>query len=102
MGYLAGVLAASIARDGNKKVGVFGGQSIPPVKRFVNGFANAVVSTCPDCQVICGYGSGFSNEGNEGDKAADGFRQQDVDIVAHHAGSTGTALMKSTLDNEFH
>lgn len=39
MGYLAGVTAVQVALSGNsQKVAVLGGQPIPAVKRFVNGY----------------------------------------------------------------
>ncbi len=53
-----------------------------------------MAATCPGCQIICGYGSSFSNDNKEGESAAEKFNTAGVDIVAHHAGSTGTAMMR--------
>lgn len=52
-GYLAGVIAGSLAQTlVTKKVGVIGGLPVLPVARFIIGFINAVAEYCPDCEPV--------------------------------------------------
>ena len=58
-GFLAGVIAGGVASGLGKKVGVIGGLAIPPVKRFINGFAGGVEYACSGCSttiIYCPFG----------------------------------------------
>ena len=76
-GFLAGVIAGGVASGLGKKVGVIGGLAIPPVKRFINGFAGGVEYACSGCSttiIYCPFGgaeptTGLSCPGAFGDVA---------------------------------
>lgn len=87
MGYLAGVLAGEIAQHRSKSVGMFGGQLVDPVRRYVAGYTKGLKQQCPDCQVVCGFGSSFAADQAEGDSFGDEFVKHGVDIVAEVGSS---------------
>ncbi len=54
VGYLAGVLAASVSKTG--VIGTVGGiNTIPPVVRYINGYRNGAASVNPDIDVQVAY-----------------------------------------------
>ncbi|MBA2459147.1 MAG: BMP family ABC transporter substrate-binding protein [Gemmatimonadales bacterium] len=43
-------------------VGIIGGLEIPPVRKYVTGFAYGILNTCPNCSVVVRYVGSFSDQ----------------------------------------
>ena len=107
-GFLAGVIAGGVASELSKKVGVIGGWPIPPVKRFINGFAGGVEYACSGCSttiIYCPFGgaeptTGLSCPGAFGDVAFGvGVAKYLIntigaDVIFGAGGFTGSAGIK--------
>jgi basic membrane protein A len=87
-GYLAGALAGQVTV--NQSVAVVGGLSIPPVKRFVNGFVNGAKRSCPDCAVHCSYVMSFGAPAAGAEEAKSLIALHDVDVLFGAGGATGS------------
>lgn len=102
MGYVAGKFAASVSNndeDSSGVVGVVGGQRIPPVNRFITGFYKGVKSECKDCVVSCAYGESFAGESSQTEMLTNELRKRNVDVIAHHGGTTGTNVIQQMADD---
>jgi basic membrane protein A and related proteins len=84
--FLAGVAAALMTES--NKLGVVGGQKIPPVVRYVVGFEAGARSINPDIEVIVGYADTFGDPAL-GKELTLAQYNQGVDIVFPVAGATG-------------
>lgn len=84
--YLAGVLAACMSETGI--LGAVAGYEIPPVVRFVNGFANGARSVRPDVRMLKRYIPDF-NDRNTGRVVAMEFISKGADVLFCVAGTTG-------------
>ena len=91
-GYLAGVIAATIAKSGTyKRVGIISGLPVPAVLKFTTAFTNAIVDYCPACEdseiIVC---DSFANAGDCGTLAAKTFLDMGVDVIFGAGGLTGS------------
>jgi basic membrane protein A len=84
--FLAGVAAAMMTKT--NKLGVVGGQKIPPVVRYVVGFEAGARSITPDIEVIVGYADTFGDPAL-GKELTLAQYNQGVDIAFPVAGATG-------------
>lgn len=98
-GYLAGALAGMVEKDGKLKglngaqtVSAVGGQSIPPVNRFIAGFQAGVKSTCPGCKVLVAYSQEFIAQDKCREQALTQIGQGS-DIVFQVAGGCGLGAL---------
>ncbi len=87
IGYLAGTVAGAVTKT--NKLGIVGGQRIPPVIRYEVGFVAGVKSVNPDAEVIIVYTDTFGDQDLGKQTAAAQFNQG-ADIVFPIAGFTGT------------
>jgi basic membrane protein A len=87
IGFLAGVVAGKVTKT--NKIGVVGGQRIPPVIRYEVGFTAGVKSVNADAEVIIVYTDTFGDPDLGKQTAAAQFNQG-ADIVFPIAGATGT------------
>ncbi|HQY30096.1 MAG TPA: BMP family ABC transporter substrate-binding protein [Thermomicrobiales bacterium] len=87
IGYLAGIVAGKVTKS--NKIGVVGGQRIPPVIRYEVGFVAGVKSVNDDAEVIINYTDTFGDQDLGKQTAAAQFNQG-ADIVFPIAGFTGT------------
>ena len=87
IGYLAGIVAGKVTKT--NKLGIVGGQRIPPVIRYEVGFVAGVKSVNPDAEVIIVYTDTFGDPALGKQTAAAQFNQG-ADIIFPIAGSTGT------------
>lgn len=85
-GFLAGILAGLFTKT--NKIGIVGGQRIPPVLRYEVGFVAGVRSVNPDAEIIISYTDTFGDPalGKEFTLAQ---YNQGADICFPIAGSTG-------------
>ncbi|HEU0116411.1 MAG TPA: BMP family ABC transporter substrate-binding protein [Thermomicrobiales bacterium] len=84
--FLAGVVAAKMTKT--NKLGVVGGQKIPPVVRYVVGFEAGAKSVNPDVDVIVAYANTFDDPAL-GKELSLAQYNQGADIVFPVAGKTG-------------
>jgi basic membrane protein A len=84
--FLAGVVAALMTKT--NKLGVVGGQKIPPVVHYAVGFEAGAKSINPDIEVVVGYADTFGDPAL-GKELTLAQYNQGVDIVFPVAGLTG-------------
>jgi basic membrane protein A and related proteins len=84
--FLTGVVAALMTET--NKLGVVGGQKIPPVVRYVVGFEAGAKSINPDIEVVVGYADTFGDPAL-GKELTLAQYNQGVDIAFPVAGLTG-------------
>ena len=88
IGFLCGVVAGLSTKT--NKLGIVGGERIPPVIRYEVGFVAAVKSVNPAAEVIINYVGDFNNP-TKGKEVAAALYNDGCDIVFPIAGLTGTA-----------
>ena len=87
IGYLAGVVAGETTKS--NKIGVIGGQRIPPVIRYEVGFVAGVASVNPEAAVNIVYTDTFGDQAL-GKQTAAAQLNDGADILFPIAGFTGT------------
>jgi basic membrane protein A len=87
IGYLLGVVAAQVTKS--KKIGIVGGERIPPVIRYEVGFVAGVKSIDESIEVVINYTDEFNDQALGKDTAAAQYNQG-CDIIFPIAGLTGT------------
>ena len=97
VGYLAGVLAASVSKTG--VIGTVGGiNTIPPVVRYINGYRNGAASVNPDIDVQVAYVStditkAFNDPGT-GKSIASQMIGNNADVIFQVAGLSGAGAIE--------
>jgi len=95
-GFLAGYAAGLKTESG--KVGTIGGMDIPPVRKFMCGFAAGAKASNPDVTVSSGYLSdtpdGFRNT-EAGQASAAGMFSAGVDVIFAPAGRSAEGVAKA-------
>jgi basic membrane protein A len=86
LGYLAGILAGCMTETG--VVASVAGVNIPPVVRFVDGFAKGARAARPNVTVLNQYIPDF-NDPDTGQVVGQGFISQGADVIFAVAGDTG-------------
>lgn len=98
VGYLAGVLAASVSKTG--VIGAVGGiNTIPPVVKYINGYRNGAASVNPDIDVKVAYVStditkAFNDPGT-GKSIAQQMIGQKADAIFQVAGLSGAGAIEA-------
>jgi basic membrane protein A len=87
IGYLLGIVSAQVTKS--KKIGIVGGERIPPVIRYEVGFVAGVKSIDESIEVVINYTDEFNDQALGKDTAAAQFNQG-CDIIFPIAGLTGT------------
>jgi basic membrane protein A and related proteins len=96
VGYLAGVLAASVSDTDH--VGVVAGPVfIPPMERYVEGFVDGARSVDPDIVVDTAYATSLSEPG-EGKSMALPMTQAGADVIFGVGGTTGHGALEAACD----
>jgi basic membrane protein A len=94
-GFLGGVLAGLFTTTGI--IGVVGGERIPPVYRYENGFVAGVRSVNPAAQVIISYADSFGDPVLGKELTLAQFNQG-ADIVLPIAGATGVGSFDAAVE----
>jgi basic membrane protein A len=89
IGFLCGVVSGQMTKT--NKLGIVGGQRIPPVIRYEVGFVAGVKSVNEAAEVIINYTDTFGDQNLGKDTAAAQYNQG-CDIVFPIAGFTGTGV----------
>lgn len=104
-GFLAGVLAGLLEKaqgvDRIKNtgvVGVVGGQDIPVINQYINGFTKGVAAVAPDVKVLSAYAGSFSDPVKGKAVAAD-MINQGAEILFTAAGATDSGVFEAAADN---
>jgi basic membrane protein A len=98
VGYLAGVIAASISKSGI--VGTVGGiNTIPAVTRYINGYKNGALAVNPNVKVLVQYVStditkAFNDPGT-GKSIAQQMIGQKADVIFQVAGLSGSGAIEA-------
>jgi basic membrane protein A len=87
LGFLAGVISGKVTKT--NKIGIIGGERIPPVIRYEVGFRAGVQSVNPAAEIIINYTDTFSNP-ELGKTTGLAQFNAGADIVFPIAGGTGT------------
>lgn len=95
IGYLAGVLAACMSKNG--KIASVAGVELPPVVRFVKGYQNGAVSFNPEIETFNQYVPDF-NDPQMGQVVAHSFILQGADVIFGVGGNTGNGALKAAHD----
>ncbi len=93
--FLAGVAAGRTTKT--NKIGVVGGQKIPPVERYVVGFQAGVKSVNPNAQVSVAYADSFEDPALGKELSLAQFNQG-ADIVFPVAGRTGVGSYEAAKE----
>ncbi len=94
-GYLAGVLAALMSKNGI--IGVVAGPEIPPVQRSVLGYESGAKSVNPDIQVKKVYVDSFHDPAG-GAEVARAFISTGADIIFGAGAETGSGAIQSSAE----
>jgi basic membrane protein A and related proteins len=98
-GYLVGVIAGlmekrHVGRAVHNKIGYMGGQSIPPVNRYIAGYVAGACKVDPTIQIARGYSQSFTNQSTGHDI---GLAQVNsgADILFQVAGASGLGYLRA-------
>lgn len=86
LGYLAGILAASLTETG--VVGAVGAVDIPPIEAFLEGFWKGAKALRPNLQVHLAYGPALGDPA-AGRKAAEAILAKGADVIFAASGLEG-------------
>ena len=86
-GFIAGAMAASLSESGT--VGVVGGQEIPPVVKFVNGYTAGAAYVDDATRVLSIYNESFTDPA-KGASDANQFIGEGADVIFGAGGPTGS------------
>ncbi len=93
--FLGGVAAALLTKT--NKLGIIGGQRIPPVIRYEVGFRAGVESVNPDCDVVIAYADSFGDP-DKGKELAMAQFADGADILFPIAGLTGVGAYSAVKE----
>ncbi|MGD9712599.1 MAG: BMP family protein, partial [Thermomicrobiales bacterium] len=93
--FLTGVAAA--LTSSTKKLGIVGGERIPPVIRYEVGFRSGVAAAVPDAEVVIAYVDTFGDP-EAGKEFAFAQFNDGADIVFPVAGLTGVGCYQAVLE----
>ncbi|KHF40599.1 BMP family lipoprotein [Halalkalibacter okhensis] len=94
--YLAGVIAALTTET--KTIGFIGGDDVPLIQKFANGFAKGAASIDPEIEVLIEYSGDFGND-VLGAEIAKNMIDQDSDVLYSAAGFTGVGALREAQQN---
>jgi basic membrane protein A len=102
-GYLAGVLAGQITTSKTPRtnpqavVGFVGGQDIPVIRDYMQGYINGVKAVNPQAKVLTAFAGAF-NDPVKGKQLASGMIAKGADVVFTAAGDTDKGAIEAAAD----
>jgi basic membrane protein A len=103
-GFLAGILAGLMEVNGNIDriaqtgvVGVVGGQDIPVINDYIEGFKSGVSAVAPDVTVLSAYAGSFVDP-VKGKAVADDMIAQGAEVIFTAAGATDNGIFESAAE----
>lgn len=103
--FMAGVVAAIVTNsnleyaNGEKIVGVMGGQDIPIIQSFIHGFKQGVAFVDPEIEVVINFVGNF-NDPTLGKQAAKQLYAQGADIIFQVAGLSGNGALEAAAEEK--
>ncbi|MYL51270.1 BMP family ABC transporter substrate-binding protein [Halobacillus litoralis] len=97
--YLIGLIAGMKTKTGT--VGFIGGEKIPVVERFEQGFKAGVKEANPDAEILSEYAGTFDDD-ERGASIANDMVAEGVDFVFPAAGFTGIGVLKEAQKQEIY
>lgn len=105
-GFLAGVLAGLLEKTpgienvhNTKIVGVVGGQDIPVINEYIDGFKKGVAAVAPDVKVLSAYAGSFADP-VKGKAVGQDMVNQGADVLFSAAGSTDNGVFEAAAANK--
>jgi basic membrane lipoprotein Med (substrate-binding protein (PBP1-ABC) superfamily) len=95
--YLAGLLAASMTKT--NKIGVIGGQELPPVVESFRAFEQGAHAANPTIKVVSSY-IGNWDDANAGKEQALAQISQGVDVIFQNADAAGIGVFQAARDKK--
>ena len=95
--YLAGLLAASMTKS--NKIGVIGGQELPPVVESFKAFEQGAHAANPAIKVVSSY-IGNWDDVNAGKEQALAQLSQGVDVIFQNADAAGIGVFQAARDKK--
>lgn len=100
-GFLAGAVAGLVSQSRRRVVGAIGGQDLLPIRRYVHGFANGVMETCPDCAVYCLFADDLAGGRETAKVMVDTLVNfKHMDVVFGAGGLTGNWVLREAAGND--
>jgi basic membrane protein A and related proteins len=105
-GCLVGAIAGQMEVDGKSKIpqllgkntiGAVGGQSIPPVNRYIAGYKYCAQKVDPTVKVVINYSQDFANTAKCKDAALSQINQDQADIIFQVAGGCGIGALDAAF-----
>lgn len=93
--YLAGIVAAHTTETDH--IGFIGGEDVPLIQNFYNGYEAGAKSVNPDIEVDKAYAGTYGDD-KLGASLAKEMIEQDADILFAAAGFTGVGVLKEAQD----
>lgn len=90
--YLIGMIAAM--KTETDTVGFIGGEEIPVVQKFENGFKEGIQAVSPDTEVLTEYSGTFGDD-QLGKEIAESMIEQNADYIFPSAGFTGVGALQA-------
>ncbi|KAA0546486.1 BMP family ABC transporter substrate-binding protein [Bacillus sp. BGMRC 2118] len=97
--FLAGAAAALATKT--KKIGFVGGDDVPLIHKFANGFEQGAKSINPSIEVVVEYAGDFGND-KLGKDMASKMIDQGADVLYAAAGFTGVGLLQEAQARSVH
>ncbi|GAE27493.1 basic membrane lipoprotein [Halalkalibacter wakoensis JCM 9140] len=94
--YLAGVIAALTTETNT--IGFIGGDDVPLIQKFANGFVEGATAVDPDIEVLVEYAGDFGNDVLGAELAKD-MIEQESDVLYSAAGFTGVGVLREAQQN---
>ncbi|GIH64124.1 BMP family lipoprotein [Microbispora siamensis] len=105
-GFLAGALAGLLHKAGGVErigsgntVGVIGGQDIPVIQDYINGFKAGVAQTNPSLKVLSGYAGSFADP-VKGQNLAAQMISDGADVLFTAAGGTDKGVIQAAAEHD--
>lgn len=108
-GCLVGALAAQMEVDGKSKVpgllgkntiGAVGGQSIPPVNRYIAGYKYCAKKVDPSIKFVLSYTNDFTDATKCKAAAESEITEEQADIIFQVAGGCGIGVLDAATDKK--
>lgn len=100
--FLVGAVAAQMSKS--NKIGFIGGVDIPLINRFKDGYEQGAKYINPNIQVLSSYVGGDApfNDPIKGKEHAFSLANQNVDVIYHASGNTGTGIFQGIKEKNIY
>lgn len=96
-GYLAGLVAGKMSKEGRNKFGFIGGMDIPTVTQFAVGYEKALKELNPENELKIQFANSFTDQA-KGKAIAQQMFNNDIDIIFAAGGGVNTGVFESAKE----